>query len=525
MMTQEESILTENPMKRQPLLGVVPSFDKFPQDMLQEILSFIPDHVSICRSSLTCQSLYRAISTNDRLWERLFTQRWTTATVQTTPKNQTISTANPLVTSTNDDVNNCKWNKAYQQLHGSDKTAFGLLQEMAETISIQVHKETGQSETLKDWSGIGDPLQHGNWTRLRSKEFSTNIYNLMYAVANDGIDYPTLKYVRAVVGGFLTKWNITRSLAAIAVDAIHHHQVMKEWHTLFNNAGRQGSLLSGGGIHNPGGSNSDDEKLERGALLLVKSQLGWDDILVEGGGQKILQNTHDQLNNISEKYQARLETEGIDSRTCDTLRAVEGLNRFLIQDMGFEGNVDNYYDVRNSLLNNVLETRKGIPITLAVLYKLILARVGHRVNLIGLPGHVVLGIPPPYGSCTTTTFVDVFRGGRVLSLEDCQGIVREFGVSWKDEFSRPMSATEVLTRMLNNIAKCREMQINQQREKTAAATFAFEKIRALIMLTQLHYSPHTFMILEIWPEQMPCILDPEIFRRHGLIQDDTNLAS
>ena len=88
-----------------------------------------------------------------------------------------------------------------------------------------------------------------------------------------------------------------------------------------------------------------------------------------------------------------------------------------------------------------------------------------------------------------------------------------------------MPAMEILTRMLNNITKCHEIKINQQQERTASATFAFEKLRALSMLTQLHYSPHTFMILEIWPEQMPCILDPEIFYKYGLIQHDTNPAS
>ena len=131
----------------------------------------------------------------------------------------------------------------------------------------------------------------------------------------------------------------------------------------------------------------------------------------------------------------RLEAEGLDSSTCNTLRAVEELNHFLTQDMGFEGNVDNYYDVQNSLLHDVLESRKGIPITLAVLYKLILTRVGHQVNIIGLPGHVVLGIPPTSGSCGTTSFIDVFRGGQILSLEDCQEIVTVFGVSWSEEFS------------------------------------------------------------------------------------------
>ena len=162
----------------------------------------------------------------------------------------------------------------------------------------QVDKETGQMDTLNDWSGIGDPIQHGNWTRLRSKEFSTKTYDLVCAIANDIMDYPTLKNV-CVAGEFLTKWSITRSLAAIAVDAIHHHHIMKEWHTLFN-AGRQGSLLSGENYNS--NSKSNDDTLEKGALLLVKSQLGCDNILVKDGPQQIVQDTQDQLNEVCEKY-------------------------------------------------------------------------------------------------------------------------------------------------------------------------------------------------------------------------------
>ena len=69
----------------------------------------------------------------------------------------------------------------------------------------------------------------------------------------------------------------------------------------------------------------------------------------------------------------------------------------------FRGNVDDYYDHANSLVNRCLERRTGIPITLAVIYSAVVRRVcgggGRGMDIIGLPGHIVLGVPSDDTRC------------------------------------------------------------------------------------------------------------------------------
>jgi regulator of sirC expression with transglutaminase-like and TPR domain len=91
---------------------------------------------------------------------------------------------------------------------------------------------------------------------------------------------------------------------------------------------------------------------------------------------------------------------------------VRALNGLLFEEEGFRGNLEDYYDPRNSFLNDVLDRRTGIPITLSTLYIEVGRRAGLAVDGIGLPGHFVVRVGG--------TLVDPFHGGTVLSEEDCQ---------------------------------------------------------------------------------------------------------
>jgi regulator of sirC expression with transglutaminase-like and TPR domain len=94
------------------------------------------------------------------------------------------------------------------------------------------------------------------------------------------------------------------------------------------------------------------------------------------------------------------------------LSAVRALNGLLFDEEGFRGNLDDYYDPRNSFLNDVLDRRTGIPITLSTLYIEVGRRAGLPVEGVGLPGHFVVRV--------RGTLVDPFHGGAVLSEQDCQ---------------------------------------------------------------------------------------------------------
>ena len=91
------------------------------------------------------------------------------------------------------------------------------------------------------------------------------------------------------------------------------------------------------------------------------------------------------------------------------------LNELLFDDLGFRGNVGNYYDIRNSLLNQVLDRKLGIPITLAVLYMEVGKRVGVPLAGVNMSGHFLLSA----GEGDSLIFVDPFRQGRLYSRWEC----------------------------------------------------------------------------------------------------------
>ncbi|MDB5079649.1 MAG: hypothetical protein JWP00_1573 [Chloroflexi bacterium] len=167
------------------------------------------------------------------------------------------------------------------------------------------------------------------------------------------------------------------------------------------------------------------------------------------------------------------------------LKNIERLNLFLNQNMGFHGNETDYNDRRNSFLNDVLERRTGIPITLSLVYIELGKRLGLHFEGIGLPGHFIIRYreleSQPLGSSdrlnsglenlerqeevsrpstgpNSDILLDPFNGGTILSEEDCVDLVRErYGrvLPLQPLFTRPVTNRQFLMRMLNNIkASC-----------------------------------------------------------------------
>ena len=126
--------------------------------------------------------------------------------------------------------------------------------------------------------------------------------------------------------------------------------------------------------------------------------------------------------------------------------AVRALNGLLFDEEGFRGNLDDYYDPRNSYLNDVLDRRTGIPITLSTLYIEVGRRAGLAVDGIGLPGHFVVRVGG--------TLVDPFHGGAVLTEGDCQKrLDRIYGgrVRLDDTMLAACGRKTILARMLGNL--------------------------------------------------------------------------
>jgi regulator of sirC expression with transglutaminase-like and TPR domain len=124
---------------------------------------------------------------------------------------------------------------------------------------------------------------------------------------------------------------------------------------------------------------------------------------------------------------------------------LERVLRFFYVTQGFAGNVRAYYDADNSYLHRVVETRRGIPITLSVLFAELAGHVGLDVDGVAFPGHFLLRVNLHDG----TVVLDPFTG-RSLDRAELERRAAPHGVG-ADRLLQPASARQILTRMLNNL--------------------------------------------------------------------------
>lgn len=181
----------------------------------------------------------------------------------------------------------------------------------------------------------------------------------------------------------------------------------------------------------------EDVSLAEGALWIAAEEypdLVVDDYLV-------------RLHDMAAKLRSRLRA---DIATAEKLLA---LNHYLFDELGFSGNSEDYYDPRNSFLNEVLERRTGIPITLGVLYIEIGRRIGLGLHGVSFPGHFLVKCALRDG----VVILDPYSGGRSLGVDDLQQRLRDAGGTAPVDdaiLSHLLSAApnkEVLARMLRNL--------------------------------------------------------------------------
>ncbi len=135
------------------------------------------------------------------------------------------------------------------------------------------------------------------------------------------------------------------------------------------------------------------------------------------------------------------------------------LNEHLFTTLGFHGDSDDYYNPKNNFLNEVLEKKSGIPITLSIIYVEIAKRIGLDLRICGFPSHVVV----KHGE---EMILDPFGGGRLVSVEDLEDILyQNFGeeVEFLPEFLDELPEDKVLIRIIRNL------------KNSYAQSYAYEK--------------------------------------------------
>lgn len=129
---------------------------------------------------------------------------------------------------------------------------------------------------------------------------------------------------------------------------------------------------------------------------------------------------------------------------------VTALNDLLFDELGFRGNADDYFDPRNSYLNQVLDRRTGIPITLSVVYLELARRLDLPMVGIGLPGHFIVR----YDGDAEPIYLDPFNGGITMNIDDCRQRVADISdgrLPFRASFLKPVSPRQILMRMLRNL--------------------------------------------------------------------------
>ncbi|MCH8185196.1 MAG: transglutaminase family protein [Chloroflexi bacterium] len=151
----------------------------------------------------------------------------------------------------------------------------------------------------------------------------------------------------------------------------------------------------------------------------------------------------------------------------DPLARVNRLSEYLFDEVGFRGNREDYYDPRNSFLNEVLSRRLGIPITLSLVYIEVGKRLGVPLVGVGMPGHFMVRI----NSGEEGLMIDPFHRGILLSEKECAQRLQEVagaGVPWDRSYLAPVSNRGLIERILLNLRGIYGRRHDQPRALRAA---------------------------------------------------------
>jgi len=204
----------------------------------------------------------------------------------------------------------------------------------------------------------------------------------------------------------------------------------------------------------------------------------------------------------------------------DAHRLIASLGDYLFKEQGFRGNTSDYYDPRNSFLNDVLDRRMGIPITLSTVYMEVGRRLGARLHGVGMPGHFLVKYVGP----GEEVVIDPFNGGTIVSPSDCQRLLDRISggkLAFEPRFLSVLGARKILARMLSNL---KMIYFNSQAYAKALSVVdrllildprAATEVRDRgLLYCQLNRYPEAMVDLERYLTLAPAAEDAEAIRDH-----------
>lgn len=207
-------------------------------------------------------------------------------------------------------------------------------------------------------------------------------------------------------------------------------------------------------------ARNDEVSLAEGALLIAAEEYEGLDV------DRYLE----RIDEMGAVLRRRLRSD------ISTTEALIALNRYVFEELGFSGNTDDYYDPRNSYLNDVIERRVGIPITLAVVYIEIGRRIGLSLQGVSFPTHFLVKCVLREGAI----ILDPFARGASLGVDDLQKRLSsvseglELDPALVASLLTPAAPADIFARMLRNLRA-----IHLERGEHLKALCASNRILAL----------------------------------------------
>jgi regulator of sirC expression with transglutaminase-like and TPR domain len=158
------------------------------------------------------------------------------------------------------------------------------------------------------------------------------------------------------------------------------------------------------------------------------------------------------------------------------VECVQTVSKYFGEELGFTGNLTNYYDEQNHYINRVIDTKTGSPILLSILYMI----VGRKINLpiegMGLPGRFIVRFNYPQ----KPIYIDPFDNGKILSRVECEQLIENSGRLVSEEYFEPMPLDRIMERVFRNLIIASEHKGNTARAELFAEYIDIVKAKVYI---------------------------------------------